>query len=77
MTASLFVRLPLLLAEWWDDLLWKHSAAHRRREFLKRLEQSTSESSPRPRCEWCGSPIEVVMLKNGGRICMECQDGYR
>lgn len=75
MTASLFARLPLLIAEWWDDLLWKHSRAHRRREYAARLEMSMSDSGPRPRCEWCRSTVAVLKLRNGSRICAVCQSG--
>ena len=69
-----FMQLPMLLAEWWDAFAWKNIGWYRRREMRKRMILSVVAA---PVCEWCGSPIEVVMLRNGGRICMSCQDGYR
>jgi hypothetical protein len=68
---------PRGLAERWDDRLWKYSRAYRRREQRKRVVRSYSAPAPRVRCEWCNGTIEVLMLKNGSRICMSCQDQFR
>jgi len=69
-------RVPAL-----DSWLWSNSRAWRRATMKARVQVMLSEPTPRVdrfrsegiECGMCGGLSNAVILRNNGRVCLDCQ----